>query len=236
MGAETVAFPTIQIQPRPDTSALDRALNEIDSYQWLIFTSANGVRIALDRYSELQLDWEKLRPLRLAAIGPATSRALGAYGLRAEFVPDSFIAEEVAAGIPDAERASILLPRAAGARPVLPRSLRSRGATVDEIPIYEAVRAELDPLPLDRLHQGVDAITFTSPSTAASFVELTTMADLDPMHLPGSPLIACIGPITEAAARALGYQPKVVARVYTSEGLVDALVTYYTEEVHDGDG
>jgi uroporphyrinogen III methyltransferase/synthase len=235
LGAEPVALPTIRIQPKADTSELDRALRSLDAYQWLVFTSVNGVRITLDRYFELQLEMEKLRSPGLAAIGPATSRELQSKGLRPDFVPDSFIAEEVAAGVPDVRGASILIPRADGARPVLPEILRARGATVDEIPIYEVVRAGLDPEPLERLQQGVDAIIFTSPSTAENFSELVHLAGLDPVDLPGNPLIACIGPITESAAKSLGYRTGLVAKTYTSQGLVEALIAYYTEDGLHGD-
>lgn len=234
LGAEAIALPAIEIRPRADTSQLDRALRDIDSYHWLVFTSVNGVRITLDRYAELQLDPARLNLPNLAAIGPATARELRDRGLQPDFIPDAFIAEEVAAGIPNVEGTSILLPRAGGARQVLPESLRARGARVDEIQIYEAVRASLDPGPIKRLQAGVDVITFTSPSTAENFYELILDADLDPVNLPGDPLVACIGPITQAAAHSLGFPTGLVAERYTSQGLIEALVEYFSQDGSNG--
>lgn len=234
LGAEALQFPAIRIQTKPDLSDLDRSLRELDSYDWLIFTSVNGVRITLERHSSLGLDPTGLRKPRLASIGPATADALREHGLDPEFIPESFVAEKFAAGIPDADGRRFLLPRADGARPILPDTLRARGASVDEVLIYEAVRADADQTALQRLQSGVDAITFTSPSTAESFSETLLMSDTDPTRLPGDPLIACIGPITASAARSLGYSVGLVAQKYTSQGLVDALVERFTKDAGNG--
>lgn len=234
LGADVVPIPTIRIQAKADLSALDAALLKIDRYRWVVFTSANGVRITVDRHRELGLELERLGKRRIAAIGPATADTLQERGVPAEFIPESFVAEEVAAGLPDVEGGKVLLPRADGARPVLPQRLEARGATVDEIPIYQSVRAEVTPQDVAQLKAGVDAITFTSPSTAQNFTRSARLAGLDPLNLPGEPLIACIGPITAEAAAGLGYRVDVVAEEFTAEGLVEALRLHYAKEVHGG--
>ena len=233
LGAEAVLMPAIEIKAIDDLSPLDRSLANLNDYRWLIFTSANGVRIALDRAQQLGLDWDAFSDIRLATIGPATADTLAEYGLQAEFIPESFVAEEVAAGLPEAEGARILLPRAAKARDVLPINLSQRGAEVDEIHIYHSVQAQVDPQTIERLKSGVDAITFTSPSTARSFTAMIQEAGLNPLALPGQPLVACIGPITARAARSIGYRVDLVAQQYTAEGLVQALLDHYGESTAD---
>lgn len=230
LGADPVEIPAIRIQPRSDLSPLETALRDLRSYHWLVFTSVNGVRITLDRYQEMGLAPEPLAALQLAAIGPATAGALRDRGLEADFVPESYIAEEVAAGLPLLAADRVLLPRAEGARPVLPTNLEARGAIVDEIPIYQSVPAEIGAQAQAHLRAGVDTITFTSPSTAQSFGGAARRAGLDPTKLTGDPLVACIGPITAEACTQIGYRVSVVAEDYTAEGLVAALIQHYREE------
>jgi uroporphyrinogen-III synthase len=114
----------------------------------------------------------------------------------------------------------------------LPTELQRRGAIVDEIQIYDSVRAELNEAGLDRLRQGIDVVTFTSPSTALAFFDLAAEAGLDPCHLPGDPLIACIGPITASAAVELGFRVGLTATEYTARGLALALADSFQEANH----
>lgn len=229
LGAEVVLIPAIEIKPRTDLAELDQALRSITEYAWIVFTSVNGVRITWDRVQSLELGAEALQDARIAAIGPATARALRQRGLEPDFVPEEFVAEKVAAGIPQVEGVRILLPRAAGARPVLPQQLEARGAQVNEIAIYESVRGSSSADAQQRLREGVDALTFTSPSTAENFTAIASELELAPETMPGDPVVACIGPITAQAARELGYHPDVVASRYTAAGLVEALTTFYQE-------
>ena len=229
LGAEAIALPAIRIQPKPDLTELDAALHSLERYAWLIFTSVNAVHLTIDRCRSLQVDPAQLPRLRLAAIGPATARAIRSYRLQPAFVPGTYVAEQIAAGIPDVSGRHILLPRADGARPALPDGLRGRGAIVDEIRIYDAIRAEPADASLDRLRQGVDVVTFTSPSTALGFHEMVAEAGLDPFQLPADPLIACIGPITASAAAALGYRVGLTAADHTANGLATALAEYFQE-------
>ncbi len=233
-GAAPVFLPVIRLEPAPDLRPLDQALGGLERYAWVIFTSANAVRLVVERMQALGLAPEALQRARLAAIGPATAEALRARGLHVDLVPDTFVAESIAAALPDLRGARVLLPRAAGARPVLPQRLQTRGAQVEEIPIYRAVTAEPDPQALGQLARGVQAVTLTSPSTVRGFLEVTRAAGLDPRALPGEPVFACIGPITADAAREAGLAPLLVAAAYTVEGMLDLLRQHFSQEARDG--
>jgi uroporphyrinogen-III synthase len=124
----------------------------------------------------------------------------------------------------------VLLPRAEIARKALPEAIVAAGGVAHEIAVYQTLPAEPDPDGLAALRSGVDALTFTSPSTVENFVELARRAGLDPLRLPGDPQIACIGPITQKAAEEAGFVDVLVAEEYTSEGIVDLLRSGMQEE------
>jgi uroporphyrinogen III methyltransferase/synthase len=117
----------------------------------------------------------------------------------------------------------VLLPRAEIARKALPEAIATAGGVAHEIAVYQTLPAEPDPDGLATLKSGVDAVTFTSPSTVVNFIEIVRRAGLNPLHLPGSPSIACIGPITQRAAEEAGFVDVIVAEEYTSEGIVRLL-------------
>ena len=223
-GADAIPFPTIAIEPAADMTQLDQALQAIERFDWVVFTSVNGVEIVHQRMQALGVALASLAGSRVAAIGPATARALVAMGVNPELVPDEFVAEAVADGLGAVNKLRILLPRAAGARPVMPERLIQRGAEVQEIAIYRAVPANVDQQGLRQLQAGVDVLTFTSPSTFYNFLVLLNQQQLDPMQLPGDPQIVCIGPITAHAVQQFGMQPRWVAAVYTTDGLIQALI------------
>lgn len=227
-GATPIAFPVIRIEPRSDLSPLEDALARLDTYDWVIFTSAQAVEITWDHLPRPSGP-ESLQRRRLAAIGPATAQALAGRGASATLVPDEFIAEAVVEGLGVVDGLRILIPRAEGARQVLPQALIGGGAHVDEIPIYRAVAVEPETGALAEVRRGIDVLTFTSPSTVRAFGQIVAAAGLDPLRLPGDPLCACIGPITAAAATESGHRPTVVAGVYTSDGLVEALCEHFQE-------
>jgi uroporphyrinogen-III synthase len=248
-GAVPVELPVIRIVPPTDWQPLDRALramSEGNAYDWLIFTSANGVKMVLSRLRELGLEPEVLRDTRIATIGPATAAALTDYGLSAALVPAEFIAESVAAALRnEAEQRGVtlagqrvLLARAAEARQVLISELEEAGARVEVVVAYETVPVAQDDergrevITLLRQQQ-LDAITFTSSSTVHHFMHWLSQAAPDiaillayPGKQPARPLIACIGPITARTARDYGLEVSVEAREYTTAGLVEALITY----------
>ncbi len=216
-GFEPICLPVIEIRPVDENVELDGALARLDQYEWVVFTSVNGVEVVLSR-----LPADAKLP-RVAAIGPKTAKALRDRGVTPQFVPDEYVAESILPGLGDVRGKKVLLPRAEIARKALPEAIRAAGGAADEIAVYRTLPAEPDAAGLQALKQGVDWLTFTSPSTVENFVVLVRQAGLDPLRLPGRPRVACIGPITERAAREAGFQVTLVAAEYTAEGLIQAL-------------
>ena len=233
LGATPVIIPTIRIEPLADLSPLDTALRAIYQYDWLIFTSANSVEIFVERLCECGLTPLDLAHLQIATVGPATSEVLGQYGLTPAFVPESFVAEELARGlaarIGDLQGVRILLPQATIARQHLAEALTQQGARVDAIAIYQTLPATIDAAALAELQAGVDLITFTSGSTVRNFVqELNGNAAVTERWQAA--VIACIGPQTAAVAHELGLRVDVVATEYTIDGLVAAIGAHFQAE------
>jgi uroporphyrinogen III methyltransferase/synthase len=229
-GAEPIEFPTIRIVPMEDYSCLDAALLDLGKYDWIIFTSANGVTSTFDRLRTAGKDARALAGARVAAIGPATADALRANGVTADFVPSRYVAESVAEEWPDRDMTGkrILLPRAKEAREFLPDHLREMGAQVDVVAAYQTVRDESGSREMVELlsERKIDAVTFTSSSTVSNFVE-SLGAERTPELMRGV-TVACIGPITADTARELDLEPRIVADEFTVEGLVDALTQSMT--------
>jgi uroporphyrinogen III methyltransferase/synthase len=232
LGAEVVVFPTIVIGPAPDPAALDRAIVEARKYDWIVFTSANGVRVFFERMAALSRDVRELVRARIAAIGPETAAALEQRLVRPAVVPEEYRAEGLleALGGPDIDGRRILLPRAAGARMNLPDTLRARGAVVDEVIAYAAVRpddADVDGLRAALDAGEIDAVTFTSSSTVENFAALLGNQTVAAIARAGRPLVACIGPVTATTAERLGLNVDVVAPTYTVPALTQALVARF---------
>ena len=216
-GFEPICLPVIEIRPIDENPELDAALAGLGEYAWLVFTSVNGVDVVLKRLPE-----GAALP-RVAAIGPKTAQALRERGISPDFVPEEYVAESILPGLGDLRGRKILLARAEIARKALPDAIRAAGGTADEIAVYRTLPVRPDEGALQALRSGVDWLTFTSPSTVENFIVVTRAAGLDPLHLPGRPKVACIGPITERAARQAGFGVDLVARDYTTEGLTRAL-------------
>ena len=215
LGAETIEFPTIEIQPAADYGPLDRAIANLAAYDWLIFTSANGVRFFLDRLDRSATDLRALRA-KICAIGPATRAAIEALHLKVDLMGTEYVAEGLlsAFAVHDLEGLRILLPRAAVARDLVPVELTRRGAQVD---VVEAYRTGLPSATFDAAWKP-DWITFTSSSTVQNFVE---MAGADAI---GNLKVASIGPVTSARARQLGIEIAVEATMFTVDGLIEAIL------------
>ena len=224
LGAEAVELPTIRIAPPDDWAPLDAAIAGLPGTDWIVFTSANGVDRFWERLQAARLDARALHGARLAAIGPATAAALEARGLRADYVPEEYVAEAVAAGLGDVRGRRVLLPRADLARPALADLRREGGAEVLEVAAYRTVRPEIDPGTLRAMLAGVTTATFTSSSTVRNLAAAARDAGLELPVALGHALVACIGPITAATAREHGLPVHVVAGPYTVDGLVEALL------------
>ena len=231
-GFEPIFFPVIEIRPFEENIALDRAIAKLDCYDWVVFTSVNGVdaffkRFILHRRATENAEKNKINlsdsVVKIAAIGPKTAQSLEDHGVTPDFVPDEYVAEAILPGLGDLRGRWVLLPRAEIARKALPEAIVAAGGVVHEIAVYQTLPAEPDSSGLAALKSGVDAVTFTSPSTVENFVETVRRAGLNPVQLPKNPLIACIGPITQKAAQEAGYSDIVVAEEYTTEGIVALL-------------
>ncbi len=222
-GAYPLLLPAIELERRVDDSAATRvaaALTE-DAYGWTVFTSANAVEAFLDALFEAGGDARTLARTRIATIGTATERALRTRGLRADLVPTEAIGEALGTALaPHVGGTRVLLPRAEGARDVLPAALRAAGAEVDELTLYLAAPPVEPPAEvLAALRAGeVDVAMFTSSSTVTN---LASMLGGDLSALSGA-VIACIGPIVAETARERGLRVDVVAEPHTIDGLVEA--------------
>lgn len=238
VGFEPVFFPVIEIRPFEENVALDRAIEKLSCYDWVVFTSVNGVDAFFERtnspspFQGAPLGDDKGLGVRVktAAIGPKTASALKARGVIPDFVPDEYVAEAILPGLGDLRGRWVLLPRAEVARKALPEAIVEAGGVAHEIAVYQTLPAEIDRDGLAALKSGVDAVTFTSPSTVENFVEIVRRAGLDPLCLSGNPKVACIGPITQSAAEEAGFVDVVVAEEYTAEGIVKLLHSGVLEE------
>ncbi len=231
-GAEPVEVPTIQIVPPASWQAIDDAVAHLNAYQWLIFTSVNGVRPFMDRLHAAGKDARALAALRLCAIGPRTAQELRTYGLTPDVVPTEFQAEGVIAALTHVgiSGSRILIPRAEVAREILPEQLRELGATVEVIPVYRTIAPTLDVASLtQQLHDGrVAVVTFTSSSTVRNFVELFGGQDMVRPLLAGV-VVACIGPITARTAEEFGLTVTVMPTENTVPALAEAIVRHFKE-------
>jgi uroporphyrinogen-III synthase len=222
LGATVLEIPFIEIRHPRSFRPLDAALKNLASYDWLILTSVNGVDAMWERLAKLRLGCPTLH---VAAIGPATRKAIESRGLKVEVVPKEYVAEAVVRSLRTKVKGRrVLLVRAKVARDVIPRELRSAGAFVDVVEAYETVvptksRARLRSA-LSRPGSRPDVVTFTSSSTVRNFLALlgtNLMSKLESIKL------ASIGPVTSATLREFGLKPDIQAHEYTIPGLIRAI-------------
>ncbi|HEY3302108.1 MAG TPA: uroporphyrinogen-III synthase [Candidatus Binatia bacterium] len=229
LGAEAIEFPTIEIVPPASYEALDRAIQNLQQYDWIIFTSVNGVSCFSDRLAHLKIHASGLGKIRAAAIGPETAKALESLGVRPRVVPEEFRAEAILEMLrPEEMRGrKVLIPRAAEARDVLIQTLRQWGAQVDVVEAYRTIVPKNASNWMRALLLGgkADMVTFTSSSTVKNFVALLGADDVK--GLLSATAIACIGPITQATAEELGVRVDAIAAEYTIPGLTRAIVEYF---------
>jgi uroporphyrinogen-III synthase len=223
-GFEPIYFPVIEIKPVENNVALERALSKLNCYEWIVFTSVNAVEVVFSQFAaRLQISFNQRDRVKVAAIGPKTAAALEMHGITPDFVPQEYVAEAILPGLGDLRGKWVLLPRAEIARQVLPESIFNAGGVPHEITVYKTLPAAPNLEGLVALHSGVDVITLTSPSTVQNFVMIADKNGLNPQDLPNDPVFACIGPITEQAAKEAGLSNIVVAKEYTTDGLLAAL-------------
>ncbi len=231
LGAYCLECPTIQTAPPNDKGPLDRAIDNLACYDWLIFTSVNGVNAFFERLFSKGLDVRALNTVKTATIGPVTSQRLRDFGLKSDIIPKTYRAESIVAAFEDQDikNSSILLPRAKEARSVLPEELTRMGAKVDEVVAYQtlAVDDQAGELLAALSNREVDMVTFTSSSTAQNFNRLLPKEQWQ--HLMESAAVASIGPITSGTATQLGFKVSVEAQEYTIEGLCQAILKFYNK-------
>ena len=234
LGAEVREFPTIEVGPPEDFGPLDEAILGLDSFDWLVFTSVNGVEAFLERLRHHGLDLRAVpRGAKVAAIGPATAEALEEVGLRVDVVPREFRAEALIEAIRDDSLAGkrVLIPRAKVAREILPEKLREAGAEVVVPPAYETVPSTEGKEQLARdLESGrIDCVTFTASSTVDNFV--SAFGPGESARLLSGTRIVCIGPITADTARGHGLRVDAEATEYTIPGLIEAVVELFAADI-----
>lgn len=225
-GVVPILGSTIVIEPPDDRYAAVQAIDHLDEFRWVVFTSANAVDAFFERLASLESDARYLGKTRVAAIGTKTSERLAHYGVRADLVPHAFISEEIGRALIEvtSERDRILVYRAQDARDVLPQMLRDAGRDAVVVAAYKT-RFESDPQFPEKV-AAADVLTFTSASTVRGFAHLLGGESAAVAAARGK-VIACIGPIAADAAAQVGLQVHVVADVSTGDGLLDALEAYF---------
>ncbi len=228
-GAECLEYPTIEIMPPKDPEPLKQAVENLSAYDWIVFTSVNGVIYFFEQLFAAGKDVRALGRMQTAAIGPATAERLLEFGLTSDIVPETYRAESVVEAFAKVKLKGkkILLPRAREARPILPKELTKMGAAVHEIPAYETLKAveNTDDLVQKLKDNQIDLITFTSSSTVKNFKALLPPDDFK--TLMQGVVIASIGPITSDTAAKLGFEVQITAESYTISGLVEAILQNY---------
>ncbi len=239
LGAEVIALPVIEIVDPADWAPVDIAIAHLTDYDWVVFTSTNGVERLVARVREHGLEpAERFASagVRIAAVGTATAERLASAGVRADAVPASrdFRAEglieafRVLGAGDEGHRWRVLLPRALEAREILPDTLRELGCEVDVVPVYRTITASPDPALVARLAQGgVDAVTFTSGSTVRNFLALLKTQHLEPRQVMEHLTVASIGPVTTQALEERGYEPDVEAAQPTMAAMAAAVGEYF---------
>ena len=227
LGADVLEVPTIKIAPPKEADAIVDALLGLNAYDWLVFTSVNGVTAFFDIFFRRFQDLRDIGGVRIAAVGPATAAKLRELHLQVDLTPDEFAGKKIAAAFAkfeSVENLKMCLLRAEVANPDLPKALEELGAIVDDIAIYSTVAETADPTGAGRtlLESGADWITFTSGSTLEHFHARFDLPKLL-KKFPQTKL-ASIGPETSKAIRALGLEPTLEAKEHTTDGLISALL------------
>lgn len=231
LGASVIEIPFIEIRQPQSYQPLDDALKNIRGYDWLILTSANGVEAMWERVRKLRIPRRNLTHLQIAAIGPATKKAIVKHGLKVKMVPEEYVAESVVKGLCDKVNGTrVVLIRAKVARDVIPEQLRAAGAQVDVVEAYETVVPEKSRARLRALMKNATRrphiVTFTSSSSAKNFAELLGKVKAGSLSigLLKNVQFASIGPVTSATLRELQMPAAIEAREFTMGGLIRAIV------------
>jgi uroporphyrinogen-III synthase len=240
LGASVIEIPFIEIRKPQSFVPLDHALNNLKTYDWLILTSVNGVEALWQRLRKLRIPRTRLKHIQIAAIGPATKRAIVKHGLKVKMMPEEYVAESVVKGLYDKVNGKrVLLVRAKVARDVIPESLRAAGAEVDVVEAYETVVPEKSKMRLRALFKNQQRrphiVTFSSSSAVRNFADLLGTTRPTPSAKTARPKsaakaalksvqFASIGPVTSSTLRELNLPVSIEAREFTMGGLIRVIV------------
>ena len=236
LGADVTVFPVISIVPVTDKAPLDCALDRLQSYAWIIFTSAYGVRFFLSRMAERGVPTKRCDGADICAVGPATAEALRAAGRRISLIPAQYVAEGILAALEKKygdlhalKGLRILLPRAREARDLLPDTLREHGALVDVVPCYENRMPQIRP---DHVHailaKPPELVVFTSSSTVNNF--LAILGSEEGRNLLARARVAVLGPITDQTLAAYGKHAEIIPPESTIESLLECIREHFLRE------
>jgi uroporphyrinogen III methyltransferase/synthase len=233
-GAQVIEFPTIEIVPPETWVPVDEAIDRLHTYDWVIFTSTNGVRFFVQRLQERGETVEKLMGPRICAIGPRTAQEIKRNGVDVHIIPAEYRAEAVVRSLKgeEIEGKRVLLARAKRARAILPMELSKQGAHVDVVAVYQTVRPNHDLNQFLDLLNGrrIDVIAFTSSSTISNFMAMFADRQADLLKGLQGVAIAVIGPITQNSARELGLPVHISPNEYTIPALAKAIAAYYRSQ------
>lgn len=231
-GGIPIAVPLIAIQPPNDKQAIIETLKQIKTFDWLVFTSQNGVQAFFSVVQSERISFQSFQHLKMAVVGKSTDACLRQYGFKADVVPEGeftaeSLAKELLKNVQSNER--VLFARGDLVRDVLMKTLRKHGIKIVDVVVYEnKMNQEAQPQLLDEIKNNrIDAVAFTSPSTVDYFVAM--LEDLDWQNSLINTCFAAIGPITERAMLRHGIEPDVIAQENTTDGLVSALVKYFEQ-------
>jgi len=227
LGADVLELPTIRIEPPTDLRAFAELVQDAHAYDWIVFTSPNGVNAFFELFYKLYDDAREIGAARIAAIGPATAQRIKDFHLHVDLQPEEFVAESLVREFKKAgglENLRVLIARAEKARDLLPKELSALGAIVDEGFAYRTVPETRDDYGARRrlTEEGADLITFTSSSTVENFLALD-------LPWPVGMKVASIGPITSKTARDRGLEVAIEARRHDIPGLVEAIRKFFVQ-------
>ena len=231
-GARPIEFPSIEVIPPSSWSELDEAIQALEQYTWVIFTSANAVKFFMKRLGDRGQDVRQLKGISICAVGPKTAEALELCGIKADLIPSEFKAEGVLAALGgmNVKGLKFLIPRAKVAREIIPEKLKELGADVTVATAYENVKPAGTVDHVRRLFEEkkIDVVTFTSSSTVHNFVEMLDQKRYK--DFIDGVAVACIGPITAKTAGQFGMTVDIMPQEYTIPALVDAMVEYFKDQ------
>jgi uroporphyrinogen-III synthase len=235
LGGEPLLAPAIAIVTPEAWTIADAALRRVETYDWIVFTSANAVHAVVERADAIGISRGAVRGRRLATVGPATATAVRAALREPDFMPATTTAEALAHELRDVERTRILFPRGDLAGDTLPAELRQRGAFVDAVVVYRTIPGDGVAAIVAGIRAGtVDALLFTSASAVRFVAEALAdeLRDGAAADLPRHPAVMCIGPTTADAARAAGLDPVSVAESAAQSELIDQVARWFGARQH----